>query len=36
MSIDMTLPKWAAFTMGVYGDFFCLLSDSAVFSILTT
>ena len=29
LSIDMTLPKWAIFTMGVYGDFFYLLSDPA-------
>ena len=29
ISIDMTLQKWAIFIMGVYGDFFCLLSDQA-------
>ena len=27
MSIDMTLPKWVIFTVGVYGEILCLLSD---------
>ena len=29
MSIDMTLPKWAIYTMGVYGEILCVLSDPA-------
>ena len=36
MSIDMTLPKWAIFTMGVYGKILGLLSDPAEISFLTT
>ena len=36
MSIDMTLPKWAIFTMGVYGEIICLLSDPAEISFLAT
>ena len=35
MSIDMTLTKWVISTMGVYGEMFCLLSDSAEISFLT-
>ena len=35
MSIDMTLPKWTTFTMGVYGEILCLLSDLAEISFLT-
>ena len=33
--IDMTLPKWAIFTMGVYGESLCLLSDHAGISFPT-
>ena len=29
MSIDIMLPKWAIFTMEVYGKILCLLSDQA-------
>ena len=36
MSIDMTLSKWPIFTMSVYGEILCLLSDPAEFSFLTT
>jgi len=32
----MTLPKWEIFTMGVYGEIICLLSDPAEISVLTT
>ena len=34
MSIDMTLPKWAIFTIGVYGEIICLLSAPAEISFL--
>ena len=33
MSIDMTLPKWAIFTMEVYGEIICLLSDQVYFFV---
>jgi len=36
MSIDMTLPKWAIFSMGVYGEILCLLSDPTEISFLAT
>ena len=36
MSIDMTLPKWAIFTMGVYGEILCILSDPTEISFLST
>ena len=36
MSIDVTLPKWAIFTMGFNGEILCLLSDPAEISFLTT
>ena len=36
MSIDMTLPKWVIFTMGVYWEILCLLSDLAEIWFLTS
>jgi len=36
MSTDMTLPKLAILTMGVYGVIIRLLSDQAEISFLTT
>ena len=36
MSVDMTLSKWAIFTIGVYGEVLCLLSDPAEISFLST
>jgi len=35
MSIDMMLPRWAIFTMGVCGDFFHFLSNPTEISFLT-
>ena len=34
-STDMTLPKWAIFTMGVYREIIFPLSDPAEISFLT-
>ena len=31
MSIDITLPEWEIFTIGVYAEILCLLSDPAKF-----
>ena len=36
MSIDMTLPKCASFTMEVYGEIICILSNPAGNSFLLT
>jgi len=36
MSLDMTLPKWAIFTMGVYGEISHFLSYPTEISFLTT
>ena len=36
MSIDMTLLKWASFTMGVYGEIICPLSYLTESVLLTT
>ena len=36
MSIDMTLPKWAIFTIGVYGEILCLLQDPFEISFMIT
>jgi len=36
MSIDMTLPKWVIFTIGVYGEILCLLTDPVEISFLVT
>jgi len=36
MSIDMTLPKLAIFTMEFSGEILCILSDSAEILFLTT
>ena len=36
MSIDMPFPKWAIFTMGVYWEILCLLSDPVESSFSTT
>ena len=36
MSVDMALPKWAMFTMGVYGKSPCLLYDPAEILLLVT
>jgi len=36
MSVDMALSKWDIFTMGVYVEIICLLSDPAGISFLVT
>ena len=36
LSVDMTLPKWVIFSMGVYGNILSLLSNIAEISFPTT